>query len=120
MPVPPPAQIPHHPTRNYKPGKPITTGKPRGIIVEAGVRMERSAHPGYPGVEGEHDPGARSYREGRMSASSANPPAEVYYPETDGKPMGETGIHVFTTMEVFGTLKFIIYKDHPSTTSPRT
>ncbi len=50
-----------------------------------------------------------------MSTSSAKVPAEVHYPESDGQPMGETGIHVYTTMEVFGTIKFILYRDHPST-----
>ena len=49
-----------------------------------------------------------------MSTSSAKAPAEVHYPDSDGKPMGETGIHVNTTIELFATLKKYIYKDHPS------
>ncbi len=49
-----------------------------------------------------------------MSTTSAKTPAEVHYPESDGQPMGETGIHVNTTIELFETLKWTIYKDHPS------
>jgi len=37
--------------------------------------------------------------------SSAQAPPDVHYPESDGQPMGETGIHVNTTIELFETFK---------------
>ncbi len=48
-----------------------------------------------------------------MSTSSTKTPPEVYYPESDGKPMGETGIHVHATMDILGTLKGVIFRDAP-------
>ena len=62
-----------------------------------------------------HDPGLMSNREGIMSTSSAKPKREVHYQDSDGKPMGETGIHVNATiLELFGTLKGeIVLKDLP-------
>jgi Uma2 family endonuclease len=44
-----------------------------------------------------------------MSTSSAKPKREIHYPDSDGKPMGETGIHVDATMEFFGTLKWVAF-----------
>ncbi len=38
------------------------------------------------------------------------PPAEVVYPDSDGKPMAETGIHVFALMWFLGALK--LYFSH--------
>jgi Uma2 family endonuclease len=32
------------------------------------------------------------------------PPSEVVYPDSDGKPMGETGIHVKTILHLYGAL----------------
>lgn len=34
----------------------------------------------------------------------AEPQNEITYPESDGKPMGETGIHVRTTLHLYGAL----------------
>jgi Uma2 family endonuclease len=33
------------------------------------------------------------------------PPAEVIYPDSDGRPMAETGVHVLTILYLIGTLK---------------
>ena len=46
-----------------------------------------------------------------MSTSSAQATPEVCYPESDGKPMGETGIHVNATIELFWTLRRVVFKD---------
>jgi Uma2 family endonuclease len=40
-----------------------------------------------------------------MSRSSAESPPEIHYPDSDGQPMGESGIHVNATLTLFGTLK---------------
>ena len=48
-----------------------------------------------------------------MSTSSAKPKRKVHYPDSDGKPMGETGIHVNATMELFETLKRHIFGGRP-------
>jgi Uma2 family endonuclease len=47
-----------------------------------------------------------------MSRSPAEAPAEVHYPESDGQPLGETGIHVNATFDIFGTLK-LYFRDRP-------
>jgi Uma2 family endonuclease len=46
-----------------------------------------------------------------MSTSSTKTPPEVHYPESDGKPMGETGIHVNSIFEIFGTLKRVVFRE---------
>jgi hypothetical protein len=43
-----------------------------------------------------------------MSTSSVKPKRAVHYPDSDGKPMGETGIHVNATLEFFSTLKWLV------------
>ncbi len=48
-----------------------------------------------------------------MPTSSTEAPPEVHYPESDGQPMGETGIHVNATMEIFGTLKILHFRNQP-------
>src|SRR4051794_429418 len=65
------------------------------------------------GDEEGRDPRAMSNREVPMSTSSAKSPPEVFYPESDGQPMGETGIHVNTTFELFWELKKLVFKDRP-------
>ena len=39
--------------------------------------------------------------------------SEIHYPESDGKPMGETGIHVNSTMDLFTALKKTIFGNRP-------
>jgi Uma2 family endonuclease len=41
-----------------------------------------------------------------------SPPPPVDYPETDGEPLGETGIHVLATLGLFGALK-VFFSTHP-------
>ncbi len=48
-----------------------------------------------------------------MSRSPTRVEAEVVYPDSDGKPMGETGIHVNATLDVFATLKWTVFRDRP-------
>jgi Uma2 family endonuclease len=48
-----------------------------------------------------------------MSTSPAKPKRAVHYPDSDGKPMGETGIHVNATMELFGTIKWAVFAHRP-------
>jgi len=44
-----------------------------------------------------------------MSTSSAKPKRPIHYPDSDGKPMGETGIHVNATIELFMALKWLVF-----------
>ncbi len=44
--------------------------------------------------------------------SLVSPPPPVDYPETDGEPLGETGIHVLATLGLFGALK-VFFSTHP-------
>ncbi len=39
-------------------------------------------------------------------------PSAIDYPETDGEPLGETGIHVLATLGLFGALK-VFFSTHP-------
>ncbi len=48
-----------------------------------------------------------------MSRSSTKVPAEVYYPESDGKPRGETGIHAQANIEIYCTLRYQLYPIRP-------
>jgi Uma2 family endonuclease len=48
-----------------------------------------------------------------MSTSSTKTPPEVHYPESDGKPMGETQIHVYTNLEIYGTLNTVLFRNSP-------
>ena len=47
-----------------------------------------------------------------MSTASRSK-SEIRYPESDGKPMGETGIHVNSTIELFSSLKLQVFKESP-------
>jgi Uma2 family endonuclease len=48
-----------------------------------------------------------------MARSTTEAVAEIHYPDSDGQPMGETGIHVNATMEIFGTLKILHFRNRP-------
>jgi Uma2 family endonuclease len=48
-----------------------------------------------------------------MSRSSAEALSEVHYPESDGKPMGETGLHVKASFDIYGTLRECCFWDRP-------
>jgi Uma2 family endonuclease len=34
---------------------------------------------------------------------------DIYYPESDGKPMGETGIHALVILRLYGDLRLLLY-----------
>jgi Uma2 family endonuclease len=48
-----------------------------------------------------------------MSTPIVKAKREVHYPDSDGKPMGETGIHVNATIELFCTIKWIVFGGRP-------
>jgi Uma2 family endonuclease len=47
----------------------------------------------------------------RINASSIDQALnvdDIYYPESDGKPMGETGIHALVILRLYGTLRLLL------------
>ena len=68
--------------------------------------MDRPARADY---HGGSQAEAMTIREGIMSTSLAKATPEVHYPDSDGQPMGETGIHVNATLELFWTIKKVVF-----------
>jgi Uma2 family endonuclease len=48
-----------------------------------------------------------------MATAPPHVTSEVHYPDSDGQPMGETGIHVNATIELFLTIKRTLFGGRP-------